>query len=96
MGVALHDETGEEINAGTLVTDDNPTLRRHCKLMKNGEKLKDRVCEPKFLADPSHRIKVMVKHIFSLVTNILHTQGRLSCPQSSLLSDHTMVLTYIR
>ena len=49
-----------------VVSDDDSTMRSHCKNEKNGGKLVDTIPEPEFLADPSHRIKVMVKPIFKL------------------------------
>ena len=53
---------------GTMVTDDDSTLRRHCSSVENGGKLRDGVPEPRFLVDPGHRVKVMVQPIFAMVT----------------------------
>ena len=52
-----------------IVTDDDSTMRSHLKQKKNGGKLPDRTITPIFLADPSHRIKVMLKPIFAMVTD---------------------------
>ena len=37
--------------------------------IKNGGKLNNGIKQPRFLADPTHRIKVMSKVIFSMLTN---------------------------
>ena len=50
-----------------IVTDDDSTLRDHCSSVENGGKLRPGVSQPKFLADPTHRTKVMVRLIFGLV-----------------------------
>ena len=52
------------------MTDDDSTLRAHCRNIVNEGKLPDHIPQPIFLADLIHRIKVMVKHTFQLVTNI--------------------------
>ena len=39
------------------------------RMKKNGETLTNNIKQPHFLADPSHRIKVMAKPIFAMVTN---------------------------
>ena len=52
-----------------IVTDDDSTMRSHCKNKKNGGNLPDEIPQPIFLADPSHRIKVMCKPIFAMVSN---------------------------
>ena len=57
-----------KVAIGTMVTDDDSTLRRHCSSTENGGKLLAGVPEPIFLADPGHRVKVMVKPIFTMVT----------------------------
>ena len=36
--------------------------------MRNGGKLSDSIMQPIFLADPSHRIKVMCKPIFAMIS----------------------------
>ena len=51
-----------------VVSDDDSTMRanlHHIGTHKNG-KLPILAHQPKFLCDPSHRIKVMVKDIFAL------------------------------
>ena len=51
-----------------LVTDDDSTMRAHLKNISNGGKLPYIINEPQFLADPSHRVKVMCKPLFAMVT----------------------------
>ena len=51
------------------MTDDDSTMRSHLKNIKNDGKLPDHIIQPIFLADPSHRIKVMYKPIFGMVSN---------------------------
>ena len=51
-----------------IVTDDDSTMRAHLKNTTKGGKLPDSIIQPIFLADPSHRIKVMCKPIFGMVT----------------------------
>ena len=65
---ALYDTTASKIYVGDIVSDNDSTLRKHCSSVSKGGKLKEEVCEPKFLADPSHRTKVTVKPVFNLVT----------------------------
>ena len=60
----------KNIGVEFLVSDDDSTMRAHLQhvgTIKNG-KLPLEVHQPKFLCDPSHRIKVMVKDIFGLAT----------------------------
>ena len=64
----LHDKTASKIYVGDIFSDDDSTLRKHCSSVSKGGKLKEKVCEPKFLADSSYRTKVMVKPVFNLVT----------------------------
>ena len=50
-----------------IVSDDDSTMRAHLTHVGADKgKLPLHVPEPKFLCDPSHRIKVMVKDIFGL------------------------------
>ena len=44
-------------------------MRSHCCHEENGGKLRDEIPEPEFLADPGHRIKVMLGPIFKLCTS---------------------------
>ena len=52
-----------------IITDDDSTMRAHLKNITNGGKLPDHILQAIFLADPSHRVKVMCKPIFAMVTN---------------------------
>ena len=65
MVVELHDQG---IGVEFVVSDDDSTMRanlHHIGTHKNG-KLPILAHQPKFLCDPSHRIKVTVKDIFAL------------------------------
>ena len=64
----LYEKTSLKVYIGDIVSDDDSTLRKHCFFESKGGKLKEEVCEPKYLVDPSHRTKVMVKPVFNLVT----------------------------
>ena len=60
-----------------IVSDDDSTMRAVLKhpykgaqgqvLKSSKGKLHEDIPEPSFLADPSHRVKVVAKHIFSIV-----------------------------
>ena len=60
-----------------IVSDNDSTMRAVLKhpligvrgqVMKTSkEKLDEEIPEPSFLADPSHRVKVLAKHIFFIV-----------------------------
>ena len=62
-----------------IVSDDNSTMRavlKHPIIGVRGQVLKTlkgkldvQIPEPSFLADPSHRIKVVAKHIFYIVND---------------------------
>ena len=56
------------VHVGELVTDDDSTIRSRCRNKKDGGTVRDDVRTPVFLADPSHRVKVMGKAIFKLVS----------------------------
>ena len=68
--------TKGKVFIGTLVTDDDSTLRSHCRSLENGGKLFNDDPEPLFLADLSHRVKVMLKGIFQ--SHLPRTQTKLS------------------
>ena len=54
----------------SIVSDDDSTMRallKHPKNHKRG-KLNPEIPEPSWLADPSHRTKVVAKYIFALAT----------------------------
>lgn len=59
----IFEQSKGRLYAGTLVGDDDSSMKRHCS---HSGKLKTTIPEPKWLADPSHRIKVMSKPIFAL------------------------------
>ena len=65
----VHESTNGRVNVGQIITDDDSTMMKHCKSVDNGGSLKIGIKEPKFLADPGHRIKVMIRSIYSKVTN---------------------------
>ena len=60
-----------------IARDDDSTMRAQLKhpsvgvqgqVMKSSKgKLDEEIPEPSFLADPSHHVKVVAKHIFSIV-----------------------------
>ena len=62
-----------------IVSDDDSTMRavlKHPRIGVRGQflktskgKLDEEIPEPSFLADPSHRIKVVAKHIFYIVND---------------------------
>ena len=46
----------------------NPLIGGRGRFLKTSKgKLDEEIPEPSFLADPSHRVKVVAKHIFSIV-----------------------------
>ena len=67
-----------------IVSDDDSTMRAVLKHPSKGArgqvlksskgKLHEDIHEPYFLADPSHRVKVVAKHIFSIVNKIRDLQ----------------------
>ena len=59
----LCEESRGRLFAGTLVGDDDSTMKSHCSY-EGG--LPTTIPEPKWLADPSHRIKVIMKPVFAL------------------------------
>ena len=65
----IYEQSRGTVHLGSIVTDDDSTLRSQLQNQVNGGKLIDQIPQPKFLADPSHRIKVMIAPIFKLVSN---------------------------
>ena len=51
-----------------IVTDDDTTMRAVVSHNKKKGRLSSDIPPPKFFADPGHRVKVMVKPIFVMVT----------------------------
>jgi hypothetical protein len=64
----IFEDSKHRVYLEEIVTDDDSTLRSHLQNEHKGGKLPDMIPQPKFLADPSHRIKVMISPIFKLVT----------------------------
>ena len=60
--------THEKTFIGEMVTDDDSTIRAVLSHNEKKGRLAPDVPPPKFLADPGHRIKVMVKPIFAKVS----------------------------
>ena len=63
------------ITVAEVVSNDDSTLRSYCSSLDNGGKLCEGVREPKFLADPTHRTKMMVKPVFALVKRTKKQEG---------------------
>ena len=64
--IALHDSSSFNIYIESVCSDDDSTMRAHLQHEKHGGKLPDRIPTPTFLADPSHRIKVMASPFFKM------------------------------
>ena len=67
--LAIHEKYNGLVYVEQIITDDNSTMQSHLKNVKNGGKLPDHIRQPSFGADPSHRIKVMCKPIFAMVSD---------------------------
>ena len=63
-------------------------MRSHLKNIVNGGKLPNEIIQPIFLADPSHRIKVMCKPIFAMVTGTKD-------PDKCKIVDATRIKRYV-
>ena len=64
----MYDEFQGCVVVGGLVTDDDLTIRTRCKNVDEGGRLPGGLHTPVFYADPGHRIKVIGKTLFSLVS----------------------------
>ena len=66
LATELHSLSRGRVFLHTIVSDDDSTMRsllKHKKVDLKG-KLPEDIPEPIFLADPSHRVKVMAKPFF--------------------------------
>ena len=61
----IYNGTQKKASIGEIVTDDDTTMRSNIRHNGDKAKLPLHVPEPRFLADPTHRIKVMVRNIFA-------------------------------
>ena len=74
MVVTLWNKSNKTVGIEHIVFDDDSTMRAHLQHPCNKKigKLHDDIPEPSFLADPSHRIKVMCKETSLLDTIPIH------------------------
>jgi hypothetical protein len=66
----IHDtwnKSAKKVTIGTIIADDDSTLKANTKNKKNGGLVNDEVETPNFLADPSHRIKCIIRSVYKLV-----------------------------
>ena len=61
----IYNSTHKKASIGEIVTDDDTTMRSNIKYTGGKAKLPVHIPELRFLADPTHRIKVMVRNIFA-------------------------------
>ena len=52
-----------------IVTDNDSKMRSHLRNKRDSGKLPDDIIQPIFLANPSRRIKVMLKYISAMISN---------------------------
>jgi len=73
LTTALYEKWGGRVFICGIVSDDDSTMRAYLSHAENNAKgkLDDKIPEPRFMADPSHRIKVMSAPIFAMVTKTL-------------------------
>jgi hypothetical protein len=64
--IDLHENSGFDIYIESVFSDDDSTIRTHLQHAENDGKLPDHIPTPKFLADPSHRVKVMSSPFFKM------------------------------
>ena len=69
MITKLSKDSDRRIYVEYLVSDDDSFIRSHLCYTTNGGNLEADVPQPKFLADPSHRIKIMCSPIYKMVIN---------------------------
>ena len=68
MAVDVNNFTNKKAFIGEMITDDDTTIRANIKHTYQKAKLPIDVPAPRFLSDPNHRIKVMIKPIFARAT----------------------------
>ena len=56
-------QSKNKVYIGCLVSDDDTTMRANCQNITKGGYLNNDVPTPTFLADPTHRIKCMVRPV---------------------------------
>ena len=86
--VSLHDDSDYNIFVEYIVSDDDSTMRAHLQYDGKG-KLPIHIPIPIFLADPSHRVKVMSSPIFKLA------QGETKDPRQCKKIDALRIKKYI-
>ena len=66
----MYDKKNGKVYLQQIVSDDDSTMRSLLQHKKNNDKglLSTNIPQPVFMADPSHRIKVMSKPFFKMVT----------------------------
>ena len=75
--IALWNSSNRTVGIEFIVSDDDSTMRAHLQHACNHKhgKLPIDIAEPSFLADPSHRIKVMCKEVFKLALQSKQSSG---------------------
>ena len=89
--ITLHDDSGYNIYVEYIVSDDDSTMRAHLQYEDDSAKgkLPTHIPVPTFLADPSHRVKVMSSPIFKLA------QGETKDPRQCKKIDALRIKKYI-
>ena len=90
--VAVYEKMDGRVYCDVLVSDDDSTMRSHLQHSENGGKLDNSTPQPDFLADPSHRIKVMATPIFKLVKD---TKNPHECKKIDAMQVKTYIGCYI-
>ena len=70
LTIGMFEKSKQKVCISKIVTNYDSTMQAHIKNLRNGGKIPDHIPQPEFLADPSHRVKVMVKPIFKLVSSV--------------------------
>ena len=78
LTIKVFEESNGHVYVAEIVSDDDSSMRAHLQHEEEGDKLRDVIPEPLFRADLSHRIKVMTKPIFKMVTK---TKDPTKCKQ---------------
>ena len=70
LTVDTFEKLNELICISHIVSEDNSTIKLHCTNIRHGGKLPNKILQPDFLTDPSHKIKCMLNSIFNLCTSL--------------------------